>query len=58
MQATYILKYVWSDLWHKANRPFSLINIIAIGLATAVLVILLGSFLAFRRNGEELMDRA
>jgi cell division protein FtsX len=57
MYANYMLKYVWSDLWHKSNRPFTLINLVAISLATAVLVILLGSFLAFQRNGEQLMDR-
>lgn len=57
MRSGYTLKYVWSDLWHGSNRAFTLINVIAVGLAMAVLVILLGSFLAFRRNGEQLMDR-
>jgi cell division protein FtsX len=57
MRTIYTLKYVWRDLWHGANRAFTLINLVAIALSMAVLVVLLGSFLAFRRNGEQLMDR-
>jgi len=34
-----------------------LINLIAIGIATAVLVILLGGFMAFQQSGDSLMDR-
>ncbi len=57
MRLIYTLKYVWNDLWHKSNRPFTLINLIAISIATTVLVILLGGFLAFQKNGEQLMDK-
>jgi hypothetical protein len=57
MKAGYILRYVAHDLWHAGNRTFTLINLVAIGIAMSVLVILMGGFLAFRKNGRQAMDK-
>ncbi len=57
MKNRYIFHYVWSDLWHSSNRPFTLINLIAIGISTSVLVLLAGAFFAFQENGEKMMDK-
>ena len=57
MKFRYMVKYVWLDIWHKQNRPFTLINLLALTITTTVLVVLLGGFLAFRRNSEQLLDR-
>lgn len=57
MKRRYIFRYVWHDLWHSSNRPFTLINLIAIGISTAVLVLLAGAFFAFKENGEKMMDK-
>lgn len=56
MKKKYIFSYIWQDIWYKGNRPFTLINIIAIGIATAVFVILIGSFLGFQNNTNAMMD--
>lgn len=57
MKIIYTFRYVCADFWHKTNRPFTIINLIGIGISTAVLVLLLGSFFAFRKNSEKDMDK-
>jgi len=56
VKKNYIAKYVWKDIWYRGNRPFTLINLIAVGIATAVFVILAGSFMAFEKNTDAMMD--
>lgn len=57
MNTSYIVRYIWRDIWHSVNRPFTLINLIAIGISTAVLVLLAGGFFAFQANAEKVMDK-
>ena len=57
MKFSYILQYIWKDLWTRNNRPFTLINLIAITIATAILVLLCGAFLAFKKHGNQIIDK-
>lgn len=56
MKLSYILRYAWMDLWHRSNRPFSAMNMVAISISVAITVLLTGGFLAFRKNSDKLMS--
>ncbi|BBM86760.1 ABC transporter permease [Candidatus Uabimicrobium amorphum] len=58
MKNTYILRYSWKDIWHTTNRPFTLINIIAIVVSVTTLVLLLGGLQSFEDNRENKIDAA
>lgn len=53
MKNTYILRYSWRDIWHTTNRPFTLINIVAIVVSVTTLVLLLGGLQAFQNSSND-----
>jgi ABC-type antimicrobial peptide transport system permease subunit len=57
MKGNYIVRYAWKDIWARNNRPFTVINLVAIGLSMWALTILLGLYLGFQKYGHEVMDK-